>query len=391
MADLKRTVLYDEHVKLGGKMIDFGGWEMPVNYPTGIVKEHSATRESAGLFDVSHMGRFKISGKDSLAFLQYALTNNAEALEPRKAQYTIIQNETGGAVDDTYLYRFNSNDYILVVNASNRDKDMAHLKRLIGKYDVEVTDVSDEDGMIALQGPDSIDILAKASDGSDSIELLSNMKRNEIARIVIDSILIEISKTGYTGEKVGFELFVPAGSTPTIWNKLIELGATPVGLGARDTLRLEAGMPLYGHELGVIEGMGSDGNATTFDIPIFTGGLAKFAVSFDEAKGDFYGKDSLLKSSEDPTEKIMKFELKGKGIPRAGYEITKDGKRIGVVTSGTILPDKRAIGQGLIHIHNENSGVDSDVDGGIIQVGDEVEIVIRNKPVTAVIVKSNLK
>lgn len=375
MAELKRTVLYDEHVKLGAKMIDFGGWDMPVNYPSGIVKEHLATRENAGLFDVSHMGRFKIAGDEALAFLQYALTNNAEGLEVGKAQYTIIQNETGGAVDDAYLYRFTGEDYILVVNASNREKDMAHLKSLIREFDATIIDVSDECGMIALQGPNSISIIAKAGGESANPDLpqsLGSMKRNDIATIVIDEVVIDISRTGYTGEKIGFELFVPVENVQKIWELFANIGASPVGLGARDTLRLEAGMPLYGHELGIIEM--SDGE---HDIPIFTSSLAKFAVSFDEAKGDFYGKEALKKSSENPDKRIFKLVLKGKGIPRAGYEVIKDEEVIGQVTSGTILPDKRAIGQALL--------------SSIVNIDDEVEIQIRNKLVPAVIVKSNLK
>lgn len=373
MPELKKTVLYDEHVKLGGKMIDFGGWDMPVNYPLGIVKEHIATRESAGLFDVSHMGRFKISGNDSLVYLQNVLTNDASLLKTGKAQYTIIQNQNGGAVDDTYLYKFNDKEYILVVNASNRDKDIKHLKSLIGKLDVSLTDVSDEEGMIALQGPDSIKILAKGCDDSKAIDLLSNMKRNDIESIVFDKVKITISRTGYTGEKIGFELFVQKDEAPHIWNKLIECGATPVGLGARDTLRLEANMPLYGHELGIIK----DIDGKDYDIPIFAGSLAKFAVSFNETKGDSYGRQALKKTSENPAKRIFPIELKGKGVPRAGYEVTNDGNVIGVVTSGTILPDKRAIGLALL----DNS----------VGIGDEIEVMIRDKAVPAVITKTNLK
>lgn len=369
MADLKKTILHDEHLRLNGKMIDFGGWDMPVNYGAGIIKEHVATRSSAGLFDVSHMGRFQISGHKAVDYLQYILTNNCADLKKGKAQYTIIQNEHGGAVDDAFLYKFNDEGYLLVVNASNRHKDMEHLKSKAGDYDVEIKDVSDAEGMIALQGPDSTAILNKAS----TTEVSDDMKRNELATIEIDDVSINISKTGYTGEKTGYELFIPAESTVGIWKKLITLGAAPAGLGARDTLRLEAGLPLYGHELGVTD--------EGYDIPIFAIPLSKFAVSFDKEKGNFYGKHAL----EKPVEKrLFPFELTGKGIPRAGFKVSKNGAEIGFVTSGTMLPDKRSIGLALLDLKANGNEIK-------VEPGVEIEVAIRNKMIPAKITKSNMK
>ena len=240
MSELHETVFHDQHVALGAKMVEFGGWHMPVFYPAGIVEEHLATRKGAGLFDVSHMGRFVIKGKDGLAFLQYVLTNNAEAIDPREvgAQYTFIPNKTGGAVDDAYLYRFVSDEYLLVVNASNREKDWAHLQSLIADFkDVEMTDRTFEIAMLALQGPESRQILENCLESGTMPEPM----RNAVSTVVIAGIEVKAARTGYTGEPLCFELFCPRADGPRLWDLLIGKGASPVGLGARDTLRLEAG------------------------------------------------------------------------------------------------------------------------------------------------------
>lgn len=396
MENIKRTVLFDEHKRLNAKMIDFGGWEMPVNYETGIINEHLETRKNAGLFDVSHMGRCVIKGKDAVPFLTYVLTNNARSLDVNKAQYTIIQNENGGAIDDAYLYRFFEDEYLLVVNASNREKDMNHLRFHMESFDVNITDISEDYGMISIQGPNSQDILSRLT-GNDS---LRKLKKNALKILDINGTKIGFSKTGYTGEPFGYEMIIPSEKTAEIWRKLIELGASPVGLGARDTLRLEAGMPLYGHELGI----SADGS----DIPVFSVPLAKFAVSFADEKGDFLGRKYLEKqyaafkrfadkdfSQMEVLPKSMKpIALTGKGIPRAGCKVFKDGIEVGIVTSGTMVPyyfledeggdlkyideiGKRSIGLALLN---------SD-----ISVDEKIEVEIRGKGVSAVVVKRHLK
>ena len=249
MTELKRTVLYDCHVSAGAQMVSFGGWDMPVMYADGILTEHLATRKGAGLFDVSHMGRFVFRGSRALDFLQYALTNNAEALDtPDKgAQYTLIPTEAGTAVDDAYLYRFVDDEYLLVVNAGNRDKDWRHFQALLKTFDqVELVDRSDDLAMVSVQGPASRSIVS----GIIEAGRLPEPARNALSRVTIAGATVLLARTGYTGEPLGFELFIPKEAAAVVWNRLIEKGATPVGLGARDTLRLEAALPLYGHELG---------------------------------------------------------------------------------------------------------------------------------------------
>ena len=276
---MNRTVLYDNHVKLNAKMVDFGGWEMPVQYPAGIIEEHLATRRQAGLFDVSHMGRFVIRGEQALPFLQYVLTNNAAALQPGQAQYTMIPQESGGAIDDAYLYRFFEEEYLLVVNASNREKDWAHFQKELKNFPrVECTDRTSEIAMISLQGPLSREIMLGVLEAGGLPEPSRNYL--SVGKILGEQALI--ARTGYTGDPLGFELFVPSNLAPRIWDLLIEKGAAPVGLGARDSLRLEAGLPLYGHELG--------SDPAGQEIPIFACPLVKFAVSFSPVKNDFIGK-----------------------------------------------------------------------------------------------------
>ncbi len=207
MATLMRTLLYPRHVELGAQIVEFGGWEMPVQYPTGIIKEHLATRRHAGLFDVSHMGRFSIGGSDAVPFLQQALTNNAAALEPGESQYTILANEEGGAIDDAYLYRFEDERYLLVVNAGNREKDWTHLQELKSVFnDVVMEDLTLNMAMFSLQGPESKTILTQTL-GSDALPL---PQRNALAVTTYNNSRILIARTGYTGEPLCFELFVTA-------------------------------------------------------------------------------------------------------------------------------------------------------------------------------------
>ncbi|HWQ78719.1 MAG TPA: glycine cleavage system aminomethyltransferase GcvT [Anaerovoracaceae bacterium] len=396
MNDLKRTVLYNSHVKAGANLVDFGGWEMPVNYPSGMVEEHLYTRKKAGIFDVSHMGRFVISGKEAAKFLQYVLTNNVNALDLMQAQYTMIPNANGGAVDDAYLYRFYEDEYLLVVNASNTEKDWEHLNTKIKKFDVQIDDKSKELAMISVQGPDSKTVIQKLTGSTH----LTEPVKNALGVLRYEGQEMLIAKTGYTGEPLGFELIVKAQAAPKIWERLLELGAMAIGLGARDTLRLEAGLPLYGHELG----LDMNGN----EIPIFSCPLAKFAVSFAEIKGAYIGKRALIKQYEG-FKKIMERDfsglarlpriikpiaLLGRGVARAGCKVFKGDKEIGYITSATMIPYLKTEGEGLeSRITDEKAmrAVGLALIDGDVEVNDKVEVEIRGNKVEAVVAPYHLK
>ena len=347
---LQRTELHPWHIEQGAKMVPFAGFEMPVQYRTGIIGEHLATRRGAGLFDVSHMGRFEIAGMGAETFLQSTLTNNARALEAGHAQYTFLANAEGGAVDDAYLYRLAPERFLLVVNADNRAKDWAWISERAGVKSA-MADRSEELCMLALQGPDA-EAVAESVFGRDS---LPENKRNRLASVRFEGREMTLSRTGYTGESVCFELFPPRELTLALWTRLIELGAHPVGLGARDSLRLEAGLPLYGHELGI--------DREGRDIPIFANSLARFAVraSNDE---EFLGRDALARQREQYV-RIRRGELPGPGaelLPRlvqpiaafgsrrplrAGYRLSHEGESVGYVTSGTSVPYSSFRGNGV--------------------------------------------
>jgi aminomethyltransferase len=341
MDNLLATPLKARHEALGAKMVGFGGWCMPVQYRGGIVEEHLATRRGAGLFDVSHMGRFSLHGTGALPFLQHALTNDASTLPVGSAQYTMIPDDSGGAVDDAYLYRFDAENFLLVVNASNRDKDWQHLSRLQADFPAaQMRDRSAELAMIALQGPESEKLLSRLITRG----ALPKPRRNAASEVHLLGTPILIARTGYTGEPVCFEMMPPADFVGALWDRLVKEGATPIGLGARDTLRLEAGLPLYGHELGP----GPDGPP----IPIFACPLARFAVSFTTAKGNFIGRAALLRQREaldlllsvnasrlaDLPRRIVPLAIHGRGIARAGAPVLRDGAPCGWVTSGTMVP-----------------------------------------------------
>jgi aminomethyltransferase len=351
-AQLQETVLHDWHVAHQGKMVAFGGWDMPVQYATGIIREHLATRRDCGLFDVSHMGRFMVRGKGALTFLLQVLTNSARALEVGQAQYTFIATETGGAVDDAYLYRLDEAEYLLVVNASNRSKDWDWLCAHHREPGGSLENVSEELGMIALQGPNSASLLEQIADK----RTLPEAKRNWLCRVTMDDQPVIVARTGYTGESVGFELFPPRDYTVALWEKLIALGAAPVGLGARDSLRLEAGLPLYGHELG--------GDAEEHEIPVFANDLARFAVRPSDEL-DYVGKQALERQRQEFIA-IKRGELhvplaervlprivqpiavfQGRKPLRAGYRVLHDGRDVGYVTSGSSVPYTRFYGQGI--------------------------------------------
>ncbi len=392
MKQLLKTVFYEKHVSSGAKMVEFGGWEMPVQYETGIVREHLNTRKQAGLFDVSHMGRFIVGGVDALDFLQHVLSNNAAALETEESQYTMIPDENGGAVDDAYLYRFVDEEYLLVVNAANRQKDWNHLIRFKDKFGrVELTDLTRELCMLSLQGPKSKNILSGIVDAGRLPEPL----RNSLSTVHINGCRVLVARTGYTGEPICFELFIERQDALRIWDMLVRQGALPAGLGARDTLRLEAGLPLYGHELGL--------DPTGKPIPIFACHLARFAVSFSPLKGDFVAKQSLSRQFEaykkivdrDYTliealpRLIQPIELQDKGIARAGAPVLRGGKAVGFVTSGTMVPYWQSAGSGLTTVQSDDRQMRAIglalVDSNLIE-GDEITIEIRGKNLRAVIV-----
>jgi len=367
---MNKTIFYERHLALKAKMVEFGVWEMPLYYPTGIIEEHLATRKNAGLFDVSHMGRFVFRGKGALPFLQHVLTNNASALHICQSQYTIIPNATGGAIDDAYLYRFFKDEYILVVNAANRQRDWDYFTKVIKEFkEVEIFDKTEDLAMISLQGPLSKTILNNVIDFGSLPESL----RNQLSIVKIKGIEVLIGRTGYTGEPIGFEFFVDRNHALKIWDILIEQGAIPVGLGARDTLRLEAGLPLYGNELGLdIEGK---------EIPVFSSPSSKFAVSFSPLKGDFVGRGALIKQSKALKKIIMPLALVEKGVARKGYKVFRGEKYVGYVTSGTMIPYEfkgekamRSICRALL---------DSS-----FNEGDSLDIEIRGKRTKAVIVPS---
>jgi aminomethyltransferase len=399
MSELRRTVFYDRHVPLGAKMVDFSGWEMPVFYPTGIVEEHLATRKRAGLFDVSHMGRFVIRGAGALKFLQHVLSNNAEALDiiTAGAHYTFITNETGGAVDDAYLYRFVEDEYVLVVNAANREKDWNHFQSLLKAFDgVELFDRSEEIAMLSLQGPMSREILEQIIESGPMPEPM----RNTVSMVTISGAEVKLARTGYTGEPLCFELFANREDGPKLWDLIVAKGATPIGLGARDTLRLEAALPLYGHELGE--------DAEGKEIPIFACPLAKFAVSFSPLKGQFLGCDKLAVQHEafkrivfrnysrmaDLPRMIRPIAVAGRGVAREGAKVFKDDKHVGFVTSGTMVPMWTVEGEGLESLQTDHRQLRSIclayVDSDIVD-DDRVTIDIRGKAVDAAVMPFHMR
>lgn len=349
MSQLKRTQLYEVHVAAGADMVDFGGWEMPIQYPDGIVAEHLYTRHACSLFDVSHMGRLLVEGKDRVAFLQHVLSSNVLALDINQAQYCIIPNENGGAVDDAYLYKFEEDRFLLVVNAANTDKDLQHLSSAIQGYDCTLTNITGDYAAIAVQGPKCKEILSVLSGGAAITEPM----KNALNTLTFEGRQVRVAKTGYTGEPLGYEVYIASGEAAWLWNRLLELGARPAGLGARDTLRLEAGLPLYGHEMG----LAPDGT----EIPIFAVPLARFAVSFSDQKGNYIGREALQGQyaafqrimSRDFSDlaplprRIMPITLLDRGVMRAGMPVYRGDTPIGFVTSGTMVPYYRHEGEGL--------------------------------------------
>ena len=381
MSELKRTQLYEAHLAAGGQMVDFGGWEMPIQYPAGIVTEHLTCRSKCGIFDVSHMGRLLIEGPDRLAFMQHVLSSNVAAVKPGRAQYCMIPNATGGAVDDAYVYMYEEDRYMLVVNASNTDKDLAHFATILPQFDCTVTNMTSKCASIAVQGPETDKILSQLIGGPVPV----GPKKNDLGFAMMEGRKVWLSRTGYTGEPIGYELFIESAEAVWLWNRLIELGAAPTALGARDTLRLEAGLPLYGHEMGEAP----DGS----EIKIFSVPLSRFAVSFAEEKGDFIGKALLEDQKANLTTKIVPIALVDRGVIRAGMDIYKNGEKAGWVTSGTMVPYWFYEGQGeetkLLEKTGKRSIGFACIEGAPV-AGDEVFVDVRGKKLKAVVVSKHM-
>jgi len=347
-----RTPLYDWHVAHGARMVDFGGWDMPVQY-TGIVEEHEAVRTAAGMFDVSHMGRLSFGGTGVLDLLQLVYTNNAATMKDMQVRYGLICNPQGGVRDDVLVYHW-PYGWAMVVNASNREKILAVLREHMVGRDVQLTDQTATTAMVALQGPKAVEMSRGMfrDDVTDLPYYFAHPMHYKGKNCVV-------SRTGYTGED-GLEIIVGGVQAVELWEELAARGVRPCGLGARDTLRLEAAMPLYGHEL-------------TEEIDPLQAGLG-WAVKFD--KGDFIGRDALLKRKEDSMRRVrVGLALEGKRIPREGFPVQSAGREIGRVTSGTFAPTL------------QKSLAMAFVDPGYASEATRVEIDIRGKPESAQVVK----
>lgn len=355
--NLKKTPLNAIHRALGGKMVDFGGWDMPVQYPAGVIEEHLATRTRAGLFDVSHMGEIWVEGPDAVAFVNRITTNDVTKLVDGQAHYSALPNDNGGIVDDLLVYRFAEDRLLLVVNAGTTDKDWEWIQKNKGTENVTLRNASSEFCQIAIQGPKATGILQKLTDTE-----LDPIKYYHFVEGKVDGVDSIISRTGYTGED-GFEVYAPAGNAEQLWNKMLETGKDegilPCGLAARNTLRLESAMSLYGHELGD-------------DISPLEAGLGWITKL---QKGDFVGRDKIAALKEKGvSRKVAGFEMKEPGIARDGFDVYVGDEKVGVVTSGSPAPFlKKNIGLAFLPPDFAN-------------VGQEIRIDIRGKRLAAEVV-----
>lgn len=360
MSNLKRTPLFEVYSEHGGKTIDFGGWELPVQF-TGIKDEHEAVRTRGGLFDVSHMGEIEVKGFESLSFLQKMLTNDVAKLKQGGALYTAMCYENGGTVDDLIVYQKAEEDYLLVVNAANIEKDFNWLQAN-GMEGVSINNVSNDYAQLALQGPRAEKVLQKITDQTD-LSTIGFFKFKE--DVHIHNISTMVSRTGYTGED-GFEIYCRSEDGPALWRKILEAGKDdgiqPIGLGARDTLRFEAKLPLYGQELSP-------------DITPIEAGIG-FAVKPDKAS-DFFGKAVLAEQKEKGApRKLVGIEMIDRGIPRHGYKVYNGEKLIGEVTTGTQSPTLNK-NVGLVLIDKNHSSLST-----------EVEVEIRSKRLKAIVIQT---
>ncbi|MBF2455020.1 glycine cleavage system aminomethyltransferase GcvT [Listeria seeligeri] len=353
MTELQKTPIHPIYEKYGAKTIDFGGWDLPVRF-SGIKAEHEAVRTDVGLFDVSHMGEILVEGPDSTAYLQYLLSNDIEKIKIGKAQYNIMCYENGGTVDDLVVYKITETKYILVVNAANTEKDYEWMvKNVFG--DVTVTNVSSMYGQLALQGPNAEKVLTKLTD----IDLSSISFFGFVEDANVAGVKTIISRSGYTGED-GFEIYMQSDDAVKVFEAIMAEGVLPIGLGARDTLRLEAVLALYGQEL-------------SQDITPLEAGL-NFAVKLKK-EADFIGKEALVKQKEAGlTRKLVGIELIERGIPRHDYSVFQNDKKIGIITSGTQSPTLGTnIGLALLETP-------------YTELGQEVEVGIRTKKIKAKVI-----
>ena len=354
---MKSTALSHKHIELGAKMVPFAGYNMPVQYE-GVNLEHETVRNSVGVFDVSHMGEFILKGPNALALIQKVSSNDASKLFPGRAQYSCLPNDQGGIVDDLLIYMLKEEEYLLVVNASNIEKDWNWIAKH-NSYGVEMLNVSDDWSLLAVQGPKAKEVLQQLTEVN--LDEVSYYHFTKGLFAGVDNVIL--SATGYTGSG-GFELYIPNAVAENVWNRLFEVGESfgikPIGLAARDTLRLEMGFCLYGNDI----------NDTTSPLEAGLGWITKFSK-------EFVNSDQLKIQKENGiTKKLVGFELIDRGIPRNGYDITNaDGDKIGHVTSGTMGPSvKKAIGLGY-------------VDLAYAVEGKEIFLAIRNKQIAAKVVK----
>jgi aminomethyltransferase len=358
--ELKQTALNNIHRSMGGRMVEFGGWDMPVQYPSGTIAEHLRTRTHAGLFDVSHMGEIDVRGRDSIAFVNRLVSNDASKLVDGQAQYSALTTPEGTVLDDLLVYRFAEDHLLLVVNAGTTDKDWEWIRSHRAAENVELRNASEEYCQIALQGPDVLSILQKLTNSS-----LVEIKYYHFQEGRVDEVNSIISRTGYTGED-GFEVYAAPDKAEQLWNKILDAGefgsdngVLPCGLAARNTLRLEAGMCLYGHEI----------DETTTLLEANLGWITKLN------KGEFIGREPLLRQKElGVKQKLVGFEVIDRGIARDGQDVLIAGRRVGRVTSGSPAPFvKKNIGIAYIPVEYAN-------------VGQVIEIDVRGKLVNAQVV-----
>lgn len=339
---LKKTVLYETLRDAGGQFVEYGGFYMPVNFEKGIIHEHQTTRNDVTLFDISHMGKLLIKGKDTTKFINYVSTNNITKTKELGMQYQVICNVDGGVIDDLMAYKYTDEKVLFICNAANTDVLFDYLLEVSKNYDVEVSNLEDEYAAIAVQGPNSEKALEKHFK-------LHNLKYMEF----VETKGFIVSRSGYTGED-GFEIYGKPNDIINLTKSLLKEGVEPAGLGARDTLRFEAGLPLYGHEM------------ADYISPVQAG--MNFAI--DYSKEDFVGKEALLKQKENLTEKVYGLELIDRGIARQGHEVFLNGEQIGFITSGFMIPGtKNSYANALLK--------------GQYKMGDEVEISIRGKMIKA--------
>ncbi len=345
-----RTPLHQKHQELGARLVEFAGYEMPLHYKGGINEEHLAVRSGAGVFDVSHMAEVRVSGPEATAFLAYATLNDPAKLKLGRGHYNMLPNESGGVIDDLYVYREGEDEYLVVANAANRQPVVTHLHRLAQGREVTVVDETDDWALIAVQGPSAALLLDRLVEPD-----LTEVKRNGTVDAEVSGVPVRLSRTGYTGED-GFEVFVRPADAEAVWDVVVSAGATPCGLGARDTLRLEAGFPLYGHEL------------TERTNPLCT----DFAWVVKDKP--FFGREAMW--GRDCGRRLVGIRMVDRAIPRQGYRVLdRDRNAVGEVSSGTLSPlTRESIGFAWVDVAHA-------------EPGSRLWVEVRGRPMAAVVVK----